>query len=55
MSRSKTPEPFGSNPMGLAMEMWQLGFDAWQVIGWRSWRMMQGGAAARDEGVRMVS
>jgi hypothetical protein len=55
MSRNKTPDPFGSNPMGLAVEMWQLGFDAWQVIGWRSWRMMQGGAAARDESVRMVS
>lgn len=44
-----------SDPFGLACEMWQLGFESWQVIGWRSWRMMQGGAAARDESVRMVS
>ncbi|MEO5706731.1 MAG: hypothetical protein ABIT10_12520 [Alteraurantiacibacter sp.] len=44
-----------SDPFGLAAEMWQLGFEAWQVIGWRSWRMMQGGAAAHDESVRMVS
>jgi hypothetical protein len=44
-----------SDPFGLAMEMWQLGFDSWQVVGWRSWRMMQGGTAAGDEGLRMVS
>jgi hypothetical protein len=44
-----------SNPFGLASEMWQLGLESWQVIGWRTMRMMQGGAAAQDEGVRMVT
>ncbi len=49
----KAADPFAM--AGLAYEWWQLGFESWQVVGMRSWRMMQGGAAARDESVRMVS
>ena len=57
--------PFAQMPFGqmmdamamsrLAFDWWKLCFDSTQVIALRSMRMMQGGALAQHEAVRMVS
>lgn len=50
--------PFAISPfsMGsLAFEWWRLWMESTQVIALRSMRMMQGGAVAQREAVRMVS
>ncbi|WP_221902347.1 hypothetical protein [Croceicoccus marinus] len=57
--------PFGQMPFGqmmdplamsrLAFDWWRLCMESSQVIALRSMRMMQGGAVAQREAVRMVS
>lgn len=50
--------PFGISPFSmssLAFEWWRLWAESAQVIALRSMRMMQGGAVAQREAVRMVS
>lgn len=43
-----------SNPLGLAMDSWQLGLDAWIVIGLRIPRLLAGNPAAALEAQRMI-
>ena len=60
-----TMMPFGQMPFGqmmdplamsrLAFDWWRLCMESSQVIALRSMRMMQGGAVAQREAVRMVS
>jgi len=50
--------PFVMNPFAaasFAFECWRLWYESSQVIAMRSLRMMQGGALAQREAVRMVS
>lgn len=50
--------PYAMNPFAaasMAFEWWRLWYESSQVIAMRSMRMMQGGAIAQREAVRMVS
>jgi hypothetical protein len=42
------------NPFGLAIESWQLGVEAWTVIGLRIPKLLAGNPAAALEAQRMV-
>ena len=58
MSRHDMFDPFAVSPFQmsrLAFDWWRLWFETSQVIALRSMRMMQGGALAQREAVRMVS
>ena len=46
-------DPFAMS--SLALDWWRLWYESSQVIALRSMRMMQGGALARGEAVRMVA
>lgn len=43
------------NPFGLILDSWQLGLEAWQVIGLRIPRLLAGNPAAALEAQRMVA
>jgi hypothetical protein len=43
-----------SNPFSLAMDSWQLGLEAWTVIGLRIPRLLTGNPAAVLEAQRMI-